>query len=95
MAGIEADRAALRKKDKKGDKRTKNAEENVKRLEVALAGKKESKLRSYKLTNKERFDLKGKVESSNQESTSPRPTPLFSRLSSRRRLRRSSPSPCR
>ena len=61
--------AALGKKDEEDNKRTKNAEEEVKRLAVALADKKESELRSYKLTHKERFDLEGKVKSSKQEST--------------------------
>ena len=56
-ADIEAGRAALRMKNKEDNKQTKNAKEEVEPFEVALADKKKSELRSYKLTNKERFDL--------------------------------------
>ena len=45
-AKIKAVRATLGEKDEDGDKRTKNSKEEVKRLEVALADKKESGLRT-------------------------------------------------
>lgn len=64
MAGAEAEvkDGELAKKDVEANERAKTAEEEVARLQVALADKKEAELRSYKLTNKERFDIEDKVE---------------------------------
>ncbi|KAL9188056.1 hypothetical protein ACHAXT_006434 [Thalassiosira profunda] len=57
----------LAKKDEESDERAKGLEEEVETLKVALADKKEAELKSYKLTNKERFDLEERVETSERE----------------------------
>lgn len=66
-AEVEAKKEELTKKDEEVGERTKKAEEEVEKLQAALADKKEAELKSYKLTNKERFDLEERVETSERE----------------------------
>jgi len=66
-AEIEAKKVELSKKEEEVDERVKAAEDEVATLKVALADKKEAELKSYKLTNKERFDLEERVETSERE----------------------------
>lgn len=66
-AEVEAKKEELTKKDEEVGERAKSAEEEVEKLQVALADKKEAELKNYKLTNKERFDLEERVETSERE----------------------------
>lgn len=59
---IEVKKGELEAKDKGNEERTQLMETEATMLKAALADKKEAELNSYKLTNKERFDLEEKVE---------------------------------
>lgn len=64
---IENKKGELDAKDDEAGERAKAAEVEVEELKVALADKKEAELKSYKLTNKERFDLEERVEVSERD----------------------------
>lgn len=64
---IEGKKGELAMKDEEADERVKKSEEEIAELNVALADKKSAELKSYKLTNKERFDLEERVETSERD----------------------------
>lgn len=64
---IEAKKLELVMKDEETVEVARMAAEDVAQLKLKLADKKEAELKSYKLTNKERFDLEERVEVSERE----------------------------
>ncbi|KAL3790497.1 hypothetical protein ACHAW5_005093 [Stephanodiscus triporus] len=64
---IEAKKLELSKKDEEAAEEAKKVEMKIAELNAALADKKAAELKSYKLTNKERFDLEERVEVSERE----------------------------
>merc|ERR1719253_1745220 len=64
---IENHKLELAKKDEEAGERALSAETEVAELKVALADKKDAELKSYKLTNRERYDLEERVEVSERE----------------------------
>jgi hypothetical protein len=64
---IEAKKLELSKKDEEAAEEAKKVEIQIAELNAALADKKAAELKSYKLTNKERFDLEERVEVSERE----------------------------
>ena len=69
-AEMETKKEELDAKDGEKDELAKKYDEEIEQLKVALADKKEAELKSYKLTNKERFDLEERVEVSERDCAS-------------------------
>ena len=69
-AEMETKKEELNAKDGEKDELAKKYDEEIEQLKVALADKKEAELKSYKLTNKERFDLEERVEVSERDCAS-------------------------
>ena len=69
-AEMEAKKEELNAKDGEKEELAKKYDEEIEQLKVALADKKEAELKSYKLTNKERFDLEERVEVSERDCAS-------------------------
>lgn len=69
-AEIEAKKEELDTKDDEKDELAKQYEEDIDELKVALADKKQAELKSYKLTNKDRYDLEERVEISERDCAS-------------------------
>lgn len=66
-AEIENKKMELTKKDEDAVEQAKEVEKQIAELNAAIEDKKSAELRSYKLTNKERFDLEERVEVSERE----------------------------
>ena len=64
---IEIKKLELSNKDEEAAEQAKNAETKIAELNVALTDKRAAELKSYKLTNKERFYLEERVETSERE----------------------------
>ncbi|KAL7537007.1 hypothetical protein ACHAXR_007548 [Thalassiosira sp. AJA248-18] len=64
---IEAKKAELVGKDELAELQVTKVEEEINLLKAALEDKKSAELKSYKLTNKERFDLEERVETSERD----------------------------
>lgn len=66
-AEIEAKSQELEKKDEEAEELAEKFKAEIAELNVALADKKAAELKSYKLTNKERYELEERVEISERE----------------------------
>ena len=66
-AETEAKKEELEKKDEEAEELAEKFKAEIAELNVALADKKAAELRSYKLTNKERYELEERVEISEKE----------------------------
>jgi len=67
---IETKKQELEAKDEEKDELAKKYDEEIAQLNVALADKKDAELKSYKLTNRERFDLEERVEIAERDCAS-------------------------
>ncbi len=67
VAETEAKNQELEKKDKEAEEVAEKFEAKIAELDAALADKKAAELKSYKLTNKERYELEERVEVSERE----------------------------
>ena len=67
---IETKKLELEAKDEDTDELAKKYDEEIAQLNVALADKKDAELKSYKLTNRERFDLEERVEIAERDCAS-------------------------
>jgi hypothetical protein len=66
-AEMEAKKEELEKKDEEAEELAEKFKAEIEELNVALADKKAAELRSYKLTNKERYELEERAETSEKE----------------------------